>query len=160
MKEYYKDWLLVLSIALGSFGIGYLLQPKIEKLIHKPAVKQADTVNFEYLQKLCDKHRIKFSHIIIAQAKLESNLNSTVYKRTNNPFGLRIAAQRYCFATNNYDFGNYAIFANLEDAVRDMKSWQIQNAMFITKDEDYLKLLADIYAEDPDYSVKLLDLIK
>jgi hypothetical protein len=41
-----------------------------------------------------------------------------------------------------------------------MKSWQIQNAMFITKDEDYLRLLANIYAEDPDYSVKLLDLIK
>jgi uncharacterized FlgJ-related protein len=160
MKEYYKDWLLVLSIALGSFGIGYLLQPKIEKLIHKPAVKQVDTVNLEYLQKLCDKHRIKFSHIIIAQAKLESNLNSAVYKRTNNPFGLRIAAQRYCFAINNYDFGNYAIFANLEEAVKDIKSWQIQNAMFITKDEDYLRLLADIYAEDPDYSVKLLDLIK
>jgi flagellum-specific peptidoglycan hydrolase FlgJ len=115
----------------------------------------------EDLQFLFDKHKIRFSHIVMAQAILESdNFKSKLFRSNKNFMGMKVAAQRYSFASNPHDFGSYAKYETIEDCIRDIKSWQIATAFFITKDEDYFALLQKIYAEDPSYMIKLKKLIK
>ena len=120
-----------------------------------------DSLTFESIDSLLIKHRIKFSRIIVAQIKLESNyLKSTKALEDNNLIGMRIAAQRYCFAINNYDYGAFAKYATVEDCVRDIKSWQIQNSLFITKEEQYFTLLEKVYCQDKNYVKQLKQIMK
>jgi flagellum-specific peptidoglycan hydrolase FlgJ len=159
-----KKWLIDISIVLIVFCLGVLFYPIISRVEHKsPEIIKIDSVviSNEELQYLFDKHKIRFSHIVMAQAILESgNFTSTVFKSNNNFMGMKVAAQRYSFAANPHDYGSYAKYETVEDCVRDIKSWQIQNAFFLTKDEEYFLLLQKIYAEDSDYINKLKKIVK
>ena len=72
-----------------------------------------------------------------------------------NLFGMKVPAQRFTFATNYFDYGNYAKYESIEECIMDYKCWQMQNAYNITTEEGYFNLLHSIYAEDPDYIQKL-----
>lgn len=141
-----------------SLGLAYQIQPE---------VKIPKTYNFDSIPKLTveeciKKHRLKFSYIVIAQAKLESGHkhNSKLATETNNILGLRVAAQRYTFATNYHDYGSFAEFLSVEDCIKDYKAWQIQNAFFITTEEQYFSLLEKTYCKDPGYVKQLKKLIQ
>lgn len=121
----------------------------------KPTIQ--DSTSQETIQQLCDKNHIKFSHIVIAQIKLENGLKRD--SLGNNPLNMRVAAQRYSFAINSYDYGNYSKYSSIEDAIKDYKSWQIQNAFWTITEDDYYKVLLS-FAKDPDYIKKLKSLVE
>lgn len=73
---------------------------------------------------------------------------------------MKVAATRFTFAVNSYDYGNYAKYETVEDCITDYKAWQIQNALHITDADSYFALLKQQYAEDPMYVEKLKKLIK
>jgi flagellum-specific peptidoglycan hydrolase FlgJ len=163
-----KDWIRDMTIIIIVFILGLILGVYLthtttikSKNIQHNEYQTNDSSITEHLKYCFTKHKIKFSHIVLAQAKLESNnFKSDIFKTNNNMFGMKVPAQRFTFAINDADFANYAKFANLEDCVRDYKSWQKTYATLITTEDGYFQLLNNIYAEDTDYVNKLKKLIK
>lgn len=153
-------------ICLGIFFLGFISskitipERNVDSTEETSTIKNIfdSTTVVSYL----NKHQVKFSHIVLAQAKLESGLlnNSKLAKESNNILGLRVSARRYTFCTNNHDYGNFAKFLSVEDCIKDYKSWQIQNAFFITTEEEYFSLLETVYCKDPGYIQAIKKLIK
>jgi hypothetical protein len=73
---------------------------------------------------------------------------------------MKISSKRLSFAENTYDWGNYAKYVSLEDCIKDYKSWQVSNCYNIFTEEDYFKLLGNIYAENKNYCSILKQIIK
>lgn len=168
MKNWYRDIIIILAVFTVGVFIGMTLDlwrlhqqtDKMMKTIDADYCLQ-DTVDEDCLKATLEKNKIKFSHIVLAQAKLESNnFTSSLIKTNNNMFGMKVAATRFTFATNAHDYGNYAKYESLTDCILDYKAWQMQQAYNITNDEAYFNLLANIYAEDPKYVEKLKKLIE
>lgn len=168
MKEFKRDIVIVLIIFSIGMAVGlainhYLSKKEIGILKEKVAKINClnEQIGIECLKDNLEKHKIKFSHIALAQCILESNnFKSALFKSNKNCFGMRVAAQRFTFAMNNHDYGAYAKYESVEDCVLDYKAFQIQNALFITTDTEYFKLLGSIYAEDENYIIKLKQIIK
>jgi flagellum-specific peptidoglycan hydrolase FlgJ len=158
MRNWIKDIGIVLSIFIFGICSGFLLRNQEVKMLAKTVIIKKDSLN---ISQLLDKHKIKFSHIVLAQAKLESNnFKSDLYKRNWNCFGMKVPAQRWTFAENTHDWGNYARYSSLENCIMDYKSWQLSNTTTITNDNAYLQLLGNMYAEDKRYVERLKQIIK
>lgn len=158
MKNWYRDIGIILGVFIFGLCAGFLLRNQEIKILAKKQIIQQDSLN---ISQLLEKHKIKFSHIVLAQAKLESNnFKSDLFVKYNNFCGLRVAGQRYCFANNNYDYGAFSKYNNIEDCVKDIRSWQIQNALFLTTDDQYFELLEKVYCTDKNYVKQLKQLIK
>ena len=96
----------------------------------------------------------------MAQIKLESNnLKSNLVKTNKNILGLKVAAQRFTFATNSHDYGSFAKYETIEDCILDLKSWQIQSAFYLTTEEEYFNLLAKVYCTDANYVNRIKQLM-
>lgn len=162
MKEQIRDFIIVIVI----FILGILFNVIFTKINQSNQVLKKDSItenigNSDILKDYFQKHHVRFSHIVLAQAILESgNFTSALYKSNKNLFGMKIPAKRYTFAKNWHDYGNYANYESIENCILDYKSWQQTNAYDITSEEDYFNLLKTIYAEDPNYISKLKKLIK
>lgn len=168
MKEWLRDIMISLVIFVIGLGSGIFIQYSLYKEeINKlgKAVNSSycisDSIDIECIKMNFEKHHIKFSHIVLAQAILESNnFKSKLCKTNANIFGMKVPAQRFTFCNNPYDYGNYAKYDDVEECILDYKAWQAQNAYNITTEEGYFNLLRGIYAEDPNYVNKLKKLIK
>jgi hypothetical protein len=158
MKEWFKDVGIVIAVfCLGVFA-GAKLQlvdnPQITELLKAKNIEYClkDTLDIECIKDYLTKHKVKFSRIVIAQIKLESdNLKSNKATKNKNVTGMRVAAQRFTFAANSHDYGAFAEYDALEDCIMDYKAFQIQSAFFITTEEQYLEMLGAVYCKDPGY---------
>lgn len=167
-KEWYKDILIVLAIfSLGTlFGAKLDLDNRDAKINEVLKLKDIeycikDTLDIECVSNYLEKHQIKFSRIALAQIKLESNhLKHDRVIKDKNVTGMRVAAQRFTFATNSHDYGAFAKYSTLEDCILDYKAFQIQNAFFITTEEQYLEMLGKTYCKDPGYVEQVKKLMK
>ena len=158
MKNWFKDIGIILGVFMFGLCAGFLLRNQEVKMLAKTVIIKKDSLN---ISQLLDKHKIKFSHIVLAQAKLESNnFKSDLYKRNWNCFGMKVPAQRWTFAENTHDWGNYARYSSLENCIMDYKSWQLSNCATVTNSEAYLQLLGKMYAEDKKYVERLKEIIK
>ena len=90
------------------------------------------------------RQNVSHPHIVLAQAKLESNMGkSDVFKRTNNLFGLRKG-------------NNYHHFSHWKQSITYYKN-HVQSRY---RGGDYYNFLADIgYAEDKEYVNKLKEIV-
>lgn len=162
MKNWIHDIVIIISLSIAAFTVGIftglLLRDAEINILSKKEIITEDSLN---ISQLLEKHKIKFSHIVLAQAKLESNnFKSDLYKRNWNCFGMKVPAQRWTFAENTHDWGNYARYSSLENCIMDYKSWQLSNATIISNENAYFELLSNIYAENPNYVKQLKQLIK
>lgn len=167
-----NEWIRDISISLFIFMLGLASGIFIMYITYDKKVKElgkevnasyciSDSTDVECIKANFEKHHIKFSHIVLAQAILESNnFKSKLCRTNNNIFGMKVPAQRFTFCINPYDYGNYAKYDDIEECILDYKAWQMQNAYNITTEEGYFNLLRNIYAEDPNYITKLKKLIK
>jgi len=109
---------------------------------------------------------------VLAQVRIESgNMNSFLFKRTNNLLGMRFPFRRATMASGIYLPANdtiiygsqkelikfakqehYAVYNSWLESVSDYKLWQEQH--FKVK-EKYLEFLGNVYAEDTLYVDKL-----
>lgn len=98
----------------------------------------------EQVAKELVRQGVPHSRIVLAQARLESgNFKSALYKRTNNPFGIK----------HN---GKYAHYSDWRKAIADYKK-RISSRY---NGGDYFAFLRRIgYAEDPAYSAKIKRII-
>jgi flagellum-specific peptidoglycan hydrolase FlgJ len=158
MKNLIHDIAIVLVVFTTGMLFGFFIRNKEINILAKKQIIQQDSLN---ISQLLEKHKIKFSHIVLAQAKLESNnFKSDLYKRNWNCFGMKVPAQRWTFAENTHDWGNYARYSSLENCIMDYKSWQLSNSATISNENAYFELLSNIYAENPNYVKQLKQLIK
>ena len=105
------------------------------------------------LKSLLKKLNIKHIEIVYAQAVLETgNFTSTIFNKNSNLFGMKMAKTRPTTALKQEL--NHAYYNNWEESVIDYAFWQTTFARGLNK-EEYLKLLNECYAEDPNYVVKL-----
>jgi uncharacterized FlgJ-related protein len=119
-----------------------LVQPKIEELNKENVMK--------YLKEL----NVKFPHIVLAQAIIESGtFTSKICKKNNNLFGMREARLRI---SNNLgtQFG-HAVYSNWKESVVDYALYQATYLSKCKTEEQYYSYLADSYAAGPKYSVSV-----
>jgi uncharacterized FlgJ-related protein len=160
-----KEWIRDITIILAVFILGLFVGLKSQ--YYNKESKQLDEVYcITDSNNLCktlyfEKHKIRFSHIVYAQAILESNnFKSKLCKENNNIFGMKVPAQRFTFCNNPYDYGNYAKYDNIESCVLDYKAWQQTYAYHIRDENVYFAFLAEVYAEDKNYVNKLKKIIE
>lgn len=167
MKEKISMWVHDLTIVAFCIFFGYLIGRYNGVKSTTASLKQearriecADSISDQCLKNLLEKSKVKFSHIVLAQAKLESkSFTSPVSISNKNIFGMKVAATRFTFATNGHDYGNYAMYDSYGDCVLDYKAWQMQCAYLINDEDRYYELLGKIYAQDPKYVEKLKSLV-
>jgi len=144
--------LLVTSYTLGRFTkLNNLSQ--YEKNILLINMKQ-EPFSEEKLIALMKELNIKFPHIVLAQAKLETNnYKSGIFKENHNLFGMKEARVRINTAkgTNR----NHAYYDNWESSVYDYAFYQCRYLSALTTEAEYYRYLGNSYAEDVHYVSKI-----
>ena len=127
---------------------------------HKTEIIDTSAVPFseENLIKLIKDCNIKYPHIVLAQAKLESgNFKSKLFKNNNNIFGMKKARQR--ITSSQGERNNYAYYRDWIDCVYDYAMYQSNAMCEVNSESEYFAKLGARYAEDSTYVSKLKDII-
>lgn len=122
----------------------------IEEVVDTVVVKNLsllDSLKYEV-----SKYPFKYPSIIVSQAILESGLKSRLFLSNNNLFGMKVPGRRVTVAKGNA--GEYAYYNNWQESVLDRFIFE---SIYCRQDteEEYLKYLTRVYAEDPEYNIKL-----
>lgn len=114
-----------------------------------------DGILYTYLVEM----RVPHAKIVLCQAKIESaQYSSVLFKRQNNLFGMKIPTNR---ATSGSDGkAGYQAYNNWKSSATDYILWQYSHNVDKLSQEDYLKYLGKIYAEDPKYVAKIKKMLK
>lgn len=153
---------IIVSICLTSLLIIKYKSSENTKVVVLNKVKFVEKVtqfSIDELKSTLITMNIKFPHIVLAQAILESgNFKSKVFLTNNNMFGMRIAKSR---PTTAHDNGSgYAMYDNWIMSVLDYALFQSAFLRKIDTEEAYYRYLSDNYASDPTYVNKLKDIAK
>jgi hypothetical protein len=113
-------------------------------------------------QKLIEKLRelkVKFPHIVLAQAKLETgNFKSKVFRENNNLFGMRESGMR--ITTSKGTENNHAYYNDWYESLLDYCFYQSRYLSGIQTEGQYLQYLSQSYAESPKYVNILVGIIR
>jgi hypothetical protein len=156
-KIYFNTGVIFILALLLSFGVGRL--SKIYFL--NSYEKEVLLVNMDHppfsedeLIELLKELNIKFPHIVLAQAQLESsNYNSNIFRYNHNLFGMREAKQRITTALGTKR--NHAYYRDWTKSVYDYGYYQSTFLSRIKTEEQYFRYLGNSYAEDPNYLLKI-----
>jgi hypothetical protein len=97
---------------------------------------------------------VKYPHIVLAQARLETGgYKSRIFKENNNLFGMRQATVRINTASGTQH--NHAYYDTWEESVYDYAFYQTRYLSGAKSEAEYLYVIGQSYAEDPTYIVKL-----
>lgn len=166
-KTYFKVIVYSLSIFTVLFFIGWFTGTNkyiVNHLTHKTEVTdtlvvQGDPFSEEALVKLIRESNIKYPHIVLAQAKLESaNFKSKIFRQNNNMFGMRRPRQRPTTAVGEND--GFAVFNNWKDCVYDYALYQAYAMATVDDEVGYFNRLEEKYCTDTGYVASVKALIK
>jgi hypothetical protein len=130
-------------------------------ILDKIYQRQEQILSQDKVIELLKKHKVRYPHIALAQAYVETNLGKTgIGKPNKNLFGMRVARQRSTLAIGEEN--NFAVFDNWIESVLDYTLWQ--DAVFgvnsNTTEEQYYVVLDQIYCEgNHTYSQKVKQII-
>jgi hypothetical protein len=97
---------------------------------------------------------VKYPHIVLAQARLETGgYKSRIFRENNNLFGMRQATVRINTASGTQH--NHAYYETWEESVYDYAFYQARYLSGAKSESDYLYIIGQSYAEDPTYINKL-----
>ena len=112
-----------------------------------------DTLNDFSEDKLIDmivSLNIKFPHIVLAQAKLESgNYSSKIFKENHNLFGMKEARVR--IHTSKGTQFNHAYYSHWRESVYDYAFYQCRYLSSLHTEDEYYTYLSKSYAEATNY---------
>ena len=121
-------------------------------------LKERDEFTKEKLKAYIIELNIKYPHIVLAQAQIESgNYKSQIFKENHNLFGMKVATKRP--TTNKGQENNHAYYNNWKESVIDYAFYSAQYLSDIKSEKEYLEYLRQNYAEDPNYVDKILNII-
>lgn len=150
-------------ILAGMFilAVTFTLTSNSSKPTQIPVIQEVKTTDFteekliEYVKEL----NIKFPHIVLAQARLESgNFKSNIFKENNNLFGMKEAKQR--ISTNKGTNLGHAKYESWKECVLDYALYQATYLSKFKTEEQYYSYLADNYAANGRYVKLLRDIAK
>jgi len=123
---------------------------QISKIIIKNEVEFSEPA----LKQLLLDLNIRFPHIVLAQAKLESgHFKSHIFLENNNMFGMKEAKRRP--TTNKGTQNGHAYFETWQDCVIDYAFYQAAYLNDLKTEDQYYQYLAASYAEDSGYVIKV-----
>lgn len=145
-----------------AFGLGWMSSTNtiFNRIIHNNTTI-VTTIPFseDALIEQLNKCNVKYPHIVLAQAKLESNnFTSKVFKENNNMFGMRKARRR--ITSSQSEKNTYAYYRDWVDCVYDYAMYQSEVMCSVSNEDGYFAKLGEKYAEDPLYVTKLKGMIK
>lgn len=151
-------WILILMFTLGYFSRTTI----VERIFHtktNTVTIHPKKFNETELVELLNRCNIKYPYIVLAQAKLESNnFTSKIFLSNSNMFGMRKARQRITSAHSEKN--TYAFYESWSDCVYDYCMYQSTIMCSVTTEEGYFARLGERYAEDPQYVIKLKNIIQ
>ena len=102
---------------------------------------------------------IKYPHIVLAQARIESGTyTSAIFKENHNLFGMKRARVRVNTALCT-QYG-HAYYDSWRSSVFDYAFYQCRYLSSISSESEYFQYLSQSYAEDGGYVSKLKDMIE
>ena len=131
-------------------------QVKVNKIVYSAVLDLP--FNEENLMIVIKRFGIRFSDIVIAQAKLETgNFRSKSFTKHNNLFGMKVAKSRLTVATG--ESLGHARYDHWTYSVMDYALFQSTFARKIRTRKGYMRYLSRNYAEDKSYVQKIGKLI-
>lgn len=147
------SFLVLMSIPVGS----YLSFRFIDVL--PPYEKPNDEFTEEKLVQYIKELRIKYPHIVLAQARLETgNYRSIIFKQNNNLFGMKHPRVRSTTSKGSR-FG-HAYYNTWRESVIDYAFYSLSQSKNISSEEEYFGLLGSRYAENGSYVEVLKKMIR
>jgi uncharacterized FlgJ-related protein len=166
-----QSYVKIGTYLVGAFAVLFILgwlsgtnNYIVNKFINTTEVTDTLTIHGqpfseEALVETLKKCNVKYPHIVLAQAKLESgNFSSKIFKQNHNMFGMRKAKQR--ITTAESEKNGYAYFRDWVDGIHDYCMYQSSVLCNITNEDEYFAKLSEKYAEDTTYVSKLKNIIK
>jgi hypothetical protein len=150
--------IIILSVVMSALIINLAMTPAQKKAIAKkidPKPKYIPKLDSTFSQEALVKYvyslNVRFPHIILAQAHLESGkFTSGIFVNNNNLFGMRQARLRP--TTNKGSRNGFAKYDHWRDSVMD---YILYYAVYMHKfktEEAYYAYLDRSYANNPHYS--------
>lgn len=152
-----KDSIIIVLVALVLSSYTETKNQKVQvKVVERVISEQVPELEFseENLKSFMEQINMKFTHIVMAQALIESGyFTSKIFMENHNMFGMKQARQRQTVAigTNR----NHAKYLNWQDCVIDYALYQARYLSKVKSDEDYYTYLRGSYAGDPNYVTKV-----
>jgi len=157
IKTYILSIFIIFCIGM-SIGISPRVFTVIEKIPVIIQEKEKEPMNPDRIRDYITEMNFKFGDIVFAQCILESgNFQSQIFKQNKNIFGMKASQSRT--TTNLGTQLGHAYYSDYESSIIDRALWEEAFTRNLTR-EQYLMLLDKIYAEDEQYSKKLLKIIK
>lgn len=145
-------------ITMSFILVFNLKNTRIDKL-EKKEVLTLEEFSEQDLVAYLKELNVKYPHIVLAQAKLETgNFTSLIFKQNNNLFGMKQAKSRA--TTCKGTFFNHAIYNSWKDSVLDYALYSSKHLNKVSSEEQYIAYLGEHYAQDPNYSSKLKKIIE
>ena len=158
-------------IKLASYGLGISLLLAFSTGVTVPTIgNQRVTIAVEdtiYVQSFSEENlikylkelNVKYPHIVLAQAQLESGYyKSEIFKESHNLFGMKRAYGRATTAQGTSR--GHAYYDHWTQSVIDYALWSNKYLGRVRSEEQYFAFLGEHYAEDPAYIAKLKKRIK
>lgn len=159
---YYLVMFLFIGFCCGAYSFNKFKQNRIkfltkeEKLI---IIHEHTKFSEDDLIAKIKELNIKFPHIVLGQAKLETGFfTSNIFRENNNLFGMREAKQRITTALGTEN--NHAYYSSWLESLYDYSFYQCRYLSNIQTEEQYFNYLEQSYAEDTTYVSKLKSIIK
>jgi hypothetical protein len=154
----FKHYSILVLVLFLTYTAGRFIQVNHLTLYEKEFIIYMDRNYFSQdalIESLKAKH-LKFPHIVLAQATLETGgFRSKVFKQNHNLFGMKQSLRRptTCKGTKN----NHAYYDHWESSVEDYGYYQATSGLIKARtDQQYYNLLSQMgYAEDPNYILKV-----
>lgn len=144
------------SLFLGfNQGIDYNGNNVIIDTVHKNTVDtltltQDNEFSHQKFADLLYAINVKYPHIVMAQAIIESgNFTSSIFRNNNNMFGMRLPRSRSTTAIGEKN--GFACYTTWKDCVYDYALYQSQAMRTCSTEEEYYKALEERYAQDTAY---------
>jgi uncharacterized FlgJ-related protein len=152
-----------LKTVLGAFTIAAIVSFNImevedyERILEINISGEREFSEEKLVRKLKELN-IRYPHIVLAQAKLESNnYSSRIFIESSNLFGMKEARVRINTAKGT-QYG-HAFYSTWQESVLDYAFWMATYGSKCKTEQQYYNLLSG-YAEDPQYEIKLKNIIK
>lgn len=152
-------YLILVLLLICIYAIGW--QPSTNMFTNSTDCSSEKPQRFseDALIELLKDCNVKYPHIVLAQAKLESgHFTSTIFKQNNNMFGMRKARQR--ITTAQTEKSTYAYYRDWKDCVYDYCMYQSSVMCSVSNENEYFAKLGARYAEDSMYVFRLKSLIR
>lgn len=155
---------LIIVLSIFIVGGSFLMSSTVYETIIVPEesrtliLKENNSFSEDKLCSFVNSLNMKFPHIVLAQAKIESgHYNSLVFKANNNLFGMKCASLRP--TTHKGSNLGHAVYENWKSSVMDYALYQAAYLKNIKTEEEYYLYLGNNYAEDVNYVKKVKQIV-